>query len=44
MGKWLAGAYAKNLLDEQYVASRPSGPVIAAGAPRTFGVSLRYDL
>lgn len=44
IGKWLAGAWVKNLLDETWVASRPSGPVIAAGAPRTFGVSLRYDL
>lgn len=42
IGRWLAGAWVKNLFDETYAVSRPAGTVATAGAPRTFGVSLRY--
>jgi iron complex outermembrane recepter protein len=43
-GRWLAGAHVRNLLDRDYVVSRPSGTVITAGAPRSVGMSLRFDL
>lgn len=43
-GRWLAGAYVRNLLDRDYVVSRPSGTVVTSGAPRSFGASLRFDL
>jgi len=43
-GRWTASASVKNLLDKDYVVSRPSGTVVTAGAPRSFGASLRFDL
>lgn len=43
-GRWTASASVKNLLDRDYVVSRPSGTVVTAGAPRSFGASLRFDL
>lgn len=43
-GRWLAGAYVRNVLDRDYVVSRPSGTVVTSGAPRSFGANLRFDL
>lgn len=38
------GAYVKNLLDERYVLNNRSGSTVDVGAPRRFGVVLRYEL
>jgi iron complex outermembrane recepter protein len=43
-GAWTAGAWVKNLFDQTYAVSHPTGTVATAGAPRTFGVILRYDM
>lgn len=43
-GRWLLSANFKNLFDRDYLVSRPSGTVVTAGAPRSFGASVRYDL
>lgn len=43
-GRWLAGAWVKNLFDQTYAVSHPTGTVATAGAPRSFGVNLRYDM
>jgi outer membrane receptor protein involved in Fe transport len=43
-GRWVAGAHVRNLLDRDYLVSRPSGTVVTSGAPRGFGASLRFDL
>lgn len=44
MGRWLASASMKNLFNRHYLVSRPSGTVVTAGAPRSFGATLRYEL
>ena len=45
--KWRATVYVRNLFDKQYDLTRNFFdlplPVAAAGAPRTFGVQVRYD-
>ncbi len=45
--KWRATVYVRNLFDKQYDVTRNFFdlplPVAAAGAPRTYGVQVRYD-
>lgn len=36
--------YVKNAFDKQYITNNRSGDIIDAGAPRTFGLALRYDM
>lgn len=36
--------YVKNAFDKEYVTSNRSGDIIDVGAPRTFGLVLRYDM
>jgi iron complex outermembrane recepter protein len=36
--------FVKNAFDKEYVTNNRGGDIIDAGAPRTFGVAVRYDL
>lgn len=36
--------FLKNAFDKEYITNNRSGDIIDAGAPRTVGVALRYDL
>lgn len=36
--------FVKNAFDNEYITNNRIGDIIDAGAPRTFGVALRYDL
>lgn len=36
--------YLKNAFNEHYITNNRSGDILDAGAPRTFGVAVRYDL
>lgn len=36
--------YVKNAFDKQYITNNRSGDIIDVGAPRTFGLVLRYDM
>ncbi len=44
MGKATVNAYVKNLFDRQYIANNQTGRVVDVAAPRTIGVSVRYDM
>jgi len=36
--------FVKNAFDKEYVTNNRGGDIIDAGAPRTFGLALRYDM
>lgn len=43
VGDWLLSAYVKNLADKEYVTNNQEGNTADVGAPRTAGISVRYD-
>ena len=36
--------FVKNAFDKEYITNNRIGDIIDVGAPRTFGVALRYDM